>query len=144
MQTLPIPTHHKTREWYSQVSQPSVIHALPLPSPVRLNPDQDIQTLHPPLLLPQQPLDPLITLSFAPTRLSQANPPLDSLHRRAHPSLDRRIHCLRQHASAFRHSPIQRQLRTIRQRRIEPRCVKVEERDDEDEEEEAAVHARSV
>jgi len=109
--------------------------------PTRSNPYQNIQTLYPPLLLPQQPLNPLITLPFT---LAQSNPPLNPLNRPPHHRLGRMIRRLRQHTRCFRNRAIQRQLRAIGQRRIEPRGVEVEEGDDEDEEEERAVHAWSV
>jgi hypothetical protein len=120
-----------------------IAHVAPhLPSPIRSDPNEYIQTLYAPFLLSQQPLDPLITLPF--TRMPQANPPPDALDRRSHNRPRRMVRSLRQHTRRLRHGAIQRQLSAIRKRRIEPWRVKVEERDDEDEKEERAVYARSI
>jgi hypothetical protein len=55
------------------------------------------------------------------------------------------IRCLCQHARRLNNRAIQRQLSSIgRKRRIEPRRMKIEQRDDKDEQEERAVYTWSI
>jgi hypothetical protein len=104
-------------------------------------PNQHIQALNLPLPLSQQPLHPLKLLPIP----HLPDPTPHPLHRIPRNRLRRLIRRLHQHARRLDHCVVERQLRGVgRERRVEPRRVEVEERDDEDEEEERAVYARPV
>lgn len=99
--------------------------------PLCSDPDEHVKALNPPFLFPQQALDPLVALRVA--RLAQANLALYSFNS----SLDHDLCCvvcsLCEHACCFRHGAIERQFRAIRQRRVKPWRMEIEERNDEDE-----------
>lgn len=117
-------------EQHPQDLQTVTYVAMPRTGSVLLDPDQDVQTLYPPLLLAQQPLDPLIHCARTCFPSYSVDRALDGLLRCV-------CSCLRDHASSLQQRCcfIQRQPGCVGERRVEPWRMEIEQRDDKDEEE---------